>query len=76
MNPEMNEYEDVAEEELDAPMKRKRKLLKKAPNAPKRFKSAYIYFVTEQMEDVKKTLPNDTKVRTEHSSLLFVSVDI
>eukprot|EP01031_Cornospumella_fuschlensis_P027083 gene27083-32722_t len=40
---------------------RKRRLLKKAPNAPKRFKSAYICFVTEKMEDVKKDLPPDKK---------------
>jgi hypothetical protein len=42
---------------------RKRKLMKKAPDAPKRFKSAYIYFVTEKMDDVKKNFPEDTKVR-------------
>ncbi len=41
---------------------RKRRLLKKAPTAPKRFKSAYICFVTEKMESVKQGLPPDTKV--------------
>lgn len=41
---------------------RKRKLLKKAPSAPKRFKSAYICFVTEKMDSVKKSLPPETKV--------------
>ena len=41
---------------------RKRRLLKKAPDAPKRFKSAYICFVMEKMDDVKKTLPQEIKV--------------
>lgn len=42
---------------------RKRKPLKKAPDAPKRFKSAYICFVAEKMDDVKKGMPSDIKVR-------------
>jgi hypothetical protein len=42
---------------------RKKRLLKKAPDAPKRFKSAYICFVTDKMETVKKQLEADTKVR-------------
>lgn len=42
---------------------RKKRLLKKAPDAPKRFKSAYICFVTDKMDDVKKSLPSDVKVR-------------
>lgn len=41
---------------------RKRRLMKKAPDAPKRFKSAYICFVTDKMDDVKKSLPADMKV--------------
>lgn len=41
---------------------RKRKPLKKAPNAPKRFKSAYICFVAEKMDDVKKRMAVETKV--------------
>ena len=41
---------------------RKRRALKKAPNAPKRFKSAYICFVMEKMDEVKKLLPQDIKV--------------
>lgn len=41
---------------------RKRRLLKKAPDAPKRFKSAYICFVMEKMDDVKKNLPQEIKV--------------
>lgn len=42
---------------------RKRRLMKKAPDAPKRFKSAYICFVTDKMDDVKKSLPADMKVK-------------
>lgn len=41
---------------------RKKKAYKKAPDAPKRFKSAYICFVTDKMEVVKSTLPADVKV--------------
>eukprot|EP01039_Chlorochromonas_danica_P008672 gene8672-9555_t len=53
---------DQAEDDSKLPCIRKRRLLKKAPDAPKRFKSAYICFVTEKMEDVKKELPPDKKV--------------
>lgn len=53
---------DQAEDDSKHPCIRKRRLLKKAPDAPKRFKSAYICFVTEKMEDVKKELPPDKKV--------------
>lgn len=35
---------------------KKRKLMKKAPDAPKRFKTAYICFVTEKMDEVKSNL--------------------
>jgi hypothetical protein len=41
---------------------RKRRLLKKAPDAPKRFKSAYICFVMDKMEEVKKSSSPDAKV--------------
>jgi hypothetical protein len=42
--------------------KKRKKLVKKAPTAPKRFKSAYIFFVKEKMDDFKKDLPADKKV--------------
>jgi hypothetical protein len=42
---------------------RKRKVYKKAPDAPKRFKSAYICFVMHKMEEVKQFLPQDAKVK-------------
>jgi len=41
---------------------RKKRLLKKAPDAPKRFKSAYICYVMDRMDEIKKTLSNDAKV--------------
>ncbi len=41
---------------------KKRKLLKKAPNAPKRFKSAYICFITQNMDEMKNKLGQDSKV--------------
>lgn len=48
---------------------RKRRLMKKAPDAPKRFKSAYICFVTEKMDNVKKNMPADIKVSFHHLAL-------
>lgn len=41
---------------------RRKRLLRKAPDAPKRFKSAYICYVIEQMVEVKKTLADDVNV--------------
>mmetsp|Transcript_9801 Transcript_9801/g.14621 ORF Transcript_9801/g.14621 Transcript_9801/m.14621 type:complete len:1038 (-) Transcript_9801:1840-4953(-) len=41
---------------------KKRKLLKKAPDAPKRFKSAYICFVMDKMDDVRGSLTETFKV--------------
>ena len=35
---------------------RRKRILRKAPDAPKRFKSAYICYVVEKMDEVKKTL--------------------
>jgi hypothetical protein len=51
----------------DANGKKKKRLLKKAPDAPKRFKSAYICFVMENMERVKNEIPPETKVRKPRS---------
>jgi hypothetical protein len=42
------------------PLRKRRKLMKRAPNAPKRFKSAYICFISEKMEEMKRQA--DTKV--------------
>lgn len=41
---------------------RKKRLIRKAPNAPKRFKSAYICYVVEKMDEVKSMLSSDVKV--------------
>jgi hypothetical protein len=48
---------------------KKKKLLKKAPDAPKRFKSAYICFIGEKMEEAKSRGSSDTKV-TETMKIL------
>lgn len=48
---------------------RRKRLLRKAPDAPKRFKSAYICYVIEKMDEVKKTLADDVKV-TEAMKIL------
>ncbi len=48
---------------------KKRRLLKKAPDAPKRFKSAYICFIGEQMEAAKSQMTSDLKV-TETMKIL------
>jgi hypothetical protein len=48
---------------------KKRRTLKKAPEAPKRFKSAYICFVMEKMDQMKQAAGPDVKVK--FSSLIF-----
>ena len=45
-----------------SPVKKIKAILKKSPNAPKRFKSAYICFVTEKMDEVRSSLSSDMKV--------------
>lgn len=51
-----------ANDEDELPGGRKKRLLKKAPEAPKRFKTAYICFVMEKMDGVKEESPKDEKV--------------
>lgn len=41
---------------------KRKKLLKKAPDAPKRFKSAYIYFVMDKMDSVRSSASDTLKV--------------
>jgi len=55
------------------PGKRKNDRYRKAPQAPKRFKSSYIFFFVENQERVKKTLcPNSTlSAISKHTSLLW-----
>eukprot|EP01033_Poteriospumella_lacustris_P009432 gene9432-6759_t len=72
--PEGNheDYEEEQEAEQNSTAghsHRKKRAFKKAPDAPKRFKSAYICFVKDKMDDVKKSLPADVKV-TEVMKLL------
>lgn len=42
--------------------KNKKRLLKKAPDAPKRFKSAYICYVMKMMHEIKGEYAGDIKV--------------
>lgn len=41
---------------------KKRRTHRKAPEAPKRFKSAYICYVMEKMEQMKQSVGQDVKV--------------
>jgi hypothetical protein len=46
---------------------KQKRLMRKAPDAPKRFKSAYICFVIENMENLKQNLlPTELKVALEY----------
>ena len=60
---DVNEIKNEEMEGLSVQAIRKRKVYKKAPDAPKRFKSAYICFVMHKMEEVKQLLPQDAKVK-------------
>jgi hypothetical protein len=52
--------EKVADESVQC--RNKKRLLKKAPDAPKRFKSAYICYVTKKMDEIKEESARDIKV--------------
>jgi len=56
-----SEFENDEEDDHCSSLK-KRKLLKKAPDAPKRFKSAYICFVMDKMDDLRASLTETFKV--------------
>lgn len=56
------EEQDAEQSSIAGHSHRKKRAFKKAPDAPKRFKSAYICFVKDKMDDVKKSLPADVKV--------------
>ena len=69
--------------EFDAPANdedtvggRKKRLLKKAPDAPKRFKTAYICFVMEKMDGVKEKSPKDEKVAKSNSSFTVIRTSL
>jgi hypothetical protein len=51
---------------------KKRRTLKKAPEAPKRFKSAYICFVMEKMDQMKQAAGPDVKVK--FISFIFIGL--
>jgi hypothetical protein len=56
------EFNAPANDEDETAGGRKKRLLKKAPDAPKRFKTAYICFVMDKMDSVKEQSPKDEKV--------------
>lgn len=58
---EVMEDNGVEEEDTNCSLKR-RKLLKKAPDAPKRFKSAYICFVMDKMDELRNSMSEQLKV--------------
>ena len=49
--------EATTNEIKDVPRTRKRRRMKKVPDAPKRFKTAYIFFVTANMSEARKEFP-------------------
>ena len=57
------EAEELADGTATQHCKNKKRLLKKAPDAPKRFKSAYICYVMKMMEEIKGEYAGDIKVR-------------
>lgn len=56
------ETDEFAEDQIIG-NKNKKRLLKKAPDAPKRFKSAYICYVMEMMDEIKSEQSGDIKVK-------------
>ena len=58
-----------ANDEDEVPGGRKKRLLKKAPDAPKRFKTAYICFVMDRMDGAKDESPKNEKVRWKFSPM-------
>lgn len=58
---EKSKSDSSAEGEAKTTSRRKR-LLRKAPEAPKRFKSAYICYVIENMSEAKKSQADDVKL--------------
>lgn len=43
---------------------KRKKALRKAPHAPKRFKSAYIYFIMDKMEELRSSAGESLKVNS------------
>lgn len=63
-----------ANDEDGEPGGRKKRLLKKAPDAPKRFKTAYICFVMVMMDGVKEESPKNEKVDFPYFNIMISSV--
>lgn len=67
-NEEEEDFQDILKNSSDFgwdgtnAATRKRRTLKKAPEAPKRFKSAYICYVMHKMDEMKQSLEPDIKV--------------
>jgi hypothetical protein len=53
------EAEELADGTATQHCKNKKRLLKKAPDAPKRFKSAYICYVMKMIEEIKGEYAGD-----------------
>lgn len=68
--------EKVADGSVSQQCRNKKRLLKKAPEAPKRFKSAYICYVTKKMDEIKEESAGDIKVRRSKIFLRFEGVKI
>lgn len=70
------EFNAPTNDEDDTAGGRKKRLLKKAPDAPKRFKTAYICFVMDKMDSVKEKSPKDEKVLivVEQNETVFIFI--
>jgi hypothetical protein len=62
MAEDSREFNAPANDDDETTGGRKKRLLKKAPDAPKRFKTAYICFVMEKMDIVKESSSKEEKV--------------
>ena len=62
VGPELDVEELVSDGMIAQQCKNKKRLLKKAPDAPKRFKSAYICYVMKMMHEIKGEYAGDIKV--------------
>mmetsp|Transcript_9700 Transcript_9700/g.9484 ORF Transcript_9700/g.9484 Transcript_9700/m.9484 type:complete len:797 (+) Transcript_9700:326-2716(+) len=66
--------EKVADESVQC--RNKKRLLKKAPDAPKRFKSAYICYVTKKMDEIKEESARDIKATDVMKKLAILWQDL
>lgn len=66
---EIQGYEAPSDDELEKMKKKKRKGKKKDPNAPKRGKSAYLYFCAANRSETKESLGDEAKATEVASEL-------